>query len=86
VAELRLHGENSGERGPGEPEGLGRTEGCPGLLTTRWNSARQRARRGLDGDRRIGARPRRAAVELPGCAERERGRECLARGATERGE
>jgi hypothetical protein len=41
-------------------KGWGRTEGCPELLTTRQNSPRQRARRGLDGDRRIGARPQRA--------------------------
>jgi hypothetical protein len=66
--------------------GWGRTEGCPGLLTMRRNSPRQRAQRGLDDDRRMGARPRRAAMELPGRAERERGRECSAGGATERGE
>jgi hypothetical protein len=34
----------------------GRTEGCPELLTARWNSPRQRARRGFDGDRRTGVR------------------------------
>jgi hypothetical protein len=28
VAELRLHRKNSGERGPGGPEGLGANEGC----------------------------------------------------------
>jgi hypothetical protein len=37
---LRLHREVSGELGPGEPEGLGRTEGCPELLTMRRNSPR----------------------------------------------
>jgi hypothetical protein len=73
---LRLHGEVFGERGLGEPEGLGRTEGCPELLTARRNSPRQRARRWLDGDRRTGARPRRAAAELPRRARgaRERAR------------
>jgi hypothetical protein len=52
---LQLHGEVSDERGPGELEGLGRTEGCPVLLTLRWNSPRQRARRWLDDDHRMGA-------------------------------
>jgi hypothetical protein len=55
---LWLYGEVSGEHGPGEPEGLGRTEGCPELLTARQNSPRQQARQWLDGDRRTGARPR----------------------------
>ena len=61
-----LHGEVSGERGLGEPEGLGRTEGCPELLMTRPNSPRQRAWRRLDNDRRMSVKPRRAAAELPG--------------------
>jgi hypothetical protein len=71
---LRLHGEVTGEHGSGKPEELGRTEGCPELLMARRNSPRQRARRWLDGERKTGARPRRAAAELPG----------RARGASER--
>jgi hypothetical protein len=75
VAELRLHAENSGECGLGEPEELGQTKGCPGLLTMRRNSPRQRTRWGLNDDRRTGERPRRVAVELPGCVQSERERE-----------
>ena len=56
---LWLHGEVSGERGPGEPEE------CPKLVTTRRNSPRQRSWRWLDNDSRMGARPWRAAAELP---------------------
>jgi hypothetical protein len=78
---LRLHGEVSDERGPGELDGLGRTEGCPELLTARRNSPRQRARRWLDGERRMGARPRRAAAELPRRAQSKREREGVRLGA-----
>jgi hypothetical protein len=49
-------------------EGMGQTEGCPGLWVIRRSLPRQRTRRGLDGDRRTGARPQRAVVELPGRA------------------
>jgi hypothetical protein len=44
------------ERGPDGTEVLWETEGCPELLTARWNSPRQRARRGLDGDHKTGGR------------------------------
>ena len=86
MAELRLHGENSGEHGLGKPEGLGGTEGCLRLLTTMRNSPRQRTRWGLNDDRRTGERPRRVAVELPGCVQSEREREGVRLGATKRGE
>jgi hypothetical protein len=65
---LQLHVEDAGEHGPGEPEGLGQTEGCPGLLTKRRNSPRQRARQRLHGSHRTSGGPRRAAAELPGRA------------------
>jgi hypothetical protein len=48
---FRLHGKHSGERGPGNPEGLGETEMCLELLTARRNSPGQRTRRGLNGGR-----------------------------------
>jgi hypothetical protein len=38
---LRLHGKHSSERGLGNPKGLGRTEVCPELPTTRRNSPGQ---------------------------------------------
>jgi hypothetical protein len=62
-------------------KGWGRTEGCPALLTTRQNSPRQQVRRGLDDDHRMGARPRRAAVELSRRAQSERGGESVRLGA-----
>jgi hypothetical protein len=77
------HGEDTGRRRwscGGEPvsvdrekqRGRGRTEGCPGSRVTRRSSPMQQTQRGLDGDRRMGARPRRIAVELPGCTRRAR--------------
>jgi hypothetical protein len=52
--------------------GWGRTEGCAGLLTIRRNSLRQRTRRGLNGDRRTGARPRERRQNFLGaCRARE---------------
>jgi hypothetical protein len=48
---LWLHGKHSGERGLGNLEGLGRTEGCPELLTARRNSPGERTRWGLNGGR-----------------------------------
>jgi hypothetical protein len=47
--------------------GWGQTEGCPGLLTKRRNSLRQRARHRLHGDHRTSDRSRQVAVELPEC-------------------
>jgi hypothetical protein len=47
--------------------GRERTEGCPGSWVTRRSSPRQQTQQGLDGDRRMGTRPRRTATELPGC-------------------
>jgi hypothetical protein len=64
AAKLR---QRTGERGPSKPEGEGRTEGCPGLRVTRRSLPRQQTQRGLDDDRRMGARPRRAATDLLGC-------------------
>jgi hypothetical protein len=48
--------------------GWGQTKGCPGLRVTKRGLPRQRTRRGLDGDRRTGARPRRATEGLLGHA------------------
>jgi hypothetical protein len=73
------HGEGTGRRRwscGSEPvsadlanqRGRGRTEGRPGLRVIRWSLPRQRTWQGLDGDCRMGMRPRRAAAELPGCA------------------
>jgi hypothetical protein len=74
VAALWLREESSGERRPSEPEGEVRTEERPGLQSIRQILPRQRTRRWLDGDCRTGARPRRAAAELPGRARRARER------------
>jgi hypothetical protein len=64
----------------------GRTKGCPELLTARRNSPRQRARRGLNGDRRTGGE-RASSGEAPwALTERERGRGFLAEGANEQEE
>jgi hypothetical protein len=85
AAALWLREESSGERGPGEPEGEGRTEGRPRLRGIWRSLPRQQTRRGFNGDRRTGVRPRRAAAELRDRAhrarERERGRGCSTEGA-----
>jgi hypothetical protein len=47
--------------------GRGQTEGRPGLQVIRRSLPRQWTRWGLDGDRRMGARPCRAATELLRC-------------------
>jgi hypothetical protein len=65
---LRLHGENAGERGPGEPEGLGANRKMSPLLAKRCSSPRQRARQRLNDGHRMGGGPRRTTVELPRCA------------------
>jgi hypothetical protein len=54
--------------------GRERTEGCPGSRVMRQSSPRQQTRQGLDGDRRMGTRPRRTAAKLPRCARRARER------------
>jgi hypothetical protein len=78
------HGEGTGRRQRSygsEPvsvdranqRGRGRTKGRPELWVIRRTLPRQHTWRGLDGDRRSGTRPRRAAVELP--RRRRRARE-----------
>jgi hypothetical protein len=64
----------------------GRTEGCPELLTARRNSLRQRARQGLNGDRRTGCGRVSSGGAPWALTERERGRGCLAEGANEQEE
>jgi hypothetical protein len=85
--ELWLHGKHSGEHGPSKPVGLGRTEGCPELLTARWNSPGQRTRRGRNESRRTAAVPGERRWSLAGRVHRVReGARELVEGANEQGE
>jgi hypothetical protein len=86
AAGLRLHGEDVGERGPGEPEGLGANRRMShaageeaeltkavGTAETQWRPQNERRTTASGG-------------ELPGCARRARERaRYSAKGATERG-
>jgi hypothetical protein len=68
--------------GRANQRGGGHTEGCPEQLT-----ARQRTGRERDGDCRTGIDRREWwRSSLFACAERQRGRGCLAEGASEQGE
>jgi hypothetical protein len=60
--ELRLHGEKTGERGPGETEGLGQTRGCPVLLAKRQSSPRQQTWQKLDDGHGTGDGSRRSSM------------------------
>jgi hypothetical protein len=76
VAELRLHRKNSGEHGPGEPEGLGANRGA-------FQVAGDRAELTGATDAVDVSEPRRNC--LGARAGGERGRECWVEGANERG-
>jgi hypothetical protein len=75
AAALRLRKKRSGERGPGKPKGERVSLGAFQVVGDKADLSRQQTRRGLDGDHRTAAEPRRAA-KFPGRARRARESEC----------
>jgi hypothetical protein len=79
VAELRLHGEGAGERGPSEPEGLGANQRVSRFASD--ETELTEARDAADARRRPWNT---TELHEHACRERERG--CSTEGTTERGE